>query len=124
MFAKPEDVRARRIKRHLKAGASILVALAAGTFLACQKSVPGPSPQGPDARTGPQPRLPVDASLPQTAAPVDAGAPPTVDAGAPDTGLVVVRDSGLDVVRTAPHAPRVDRHQHRTGMPVPDNLLE
>ena len=58
MFADPEKTAARRLRRRLKAGLSIAVAVVAGTWLACKPgaSNPGPSPQGPDARQGPAQR--------------------------------------------------------------------
>lgn len=121
-------LRVRRIKRHMKAGASIVLALAAGAFLACQRTVtrgPDHSPMGPDARGGPPP---ADASVPD----VSAADVTTADGSAPD-----VRDAGLAVVdadagnglarRDAAHPPRghrVDVDEHRRGLPVIDNLLE
>jgi hypothetical protein len=98
MFADPKLVERRRRKRRLKAAASVLVALAAGTFLACQRQLeklsgtteapsPGVSEASGDA--------PTDASR---------GAPEDAPRGAPDAA--------------------VDVKEHRKGMPVPDNLLE
>ena len=131
-------LRIRRIKRHVKAGASIVLALAAGAFLACQRTVtrgPDHSPMGPDARGGPPPvdasavdGSAADASAPDASAP-DGNAP---DASAPDasaTGLaVVVADAGSGLARRdASHHPRrhhVDVDEHRRGLPVIDNLLE
>jgi len=126
-------LRIRRIKRHVKAGASIVLALAAGAFLACQRTVtrgPDHSPMGPDARGGPPP---VDASAPDVSAP-DVSVP---DVSAPDVGAPDASDAGLAVVvadagsglarRDASHHPRrhhVDVDEHRRGLPVIDNLLE
>ncbi|MBL8685181.1 MAG: hypothetical protein JNK05_38745 [Myxococcales bacterium] len=135
MFADPKKTAARRVRRHVKAGVSIVVAVVAGAWLACKPSSnPGPSPSGPDARVGPSrtggsappPRDPDDAS--------DADAQ-SVEATDADSGIVVVDDAAADgadgtadsgIVRRRPptRAPQVDRHEHRNGMPVRDNLLE
>jgi hypothetical protein len=106
MFADPKKNASRRLKRQLKAGASIVLAMAAGAFLACQKeSTPGasagPNQGGPDAREPPAPPV----------APV-----------ASSTALVVVDGGGTDP--DAGKRPQVDRKEHRSGMPVRDNLLE
>ena len=121
-------LRLRRIKRSMKAGASIALALAAGAFLACQRNVsrvPERSPMGPDARGGPPAPPAQDAAAPPMDAPAD-------DAARADAGDVVtveaalaVRDAGLavrDAAHDRPH--RVDVHEHRHGLPVIDNLLE
>jgi hypothetical protein len=151
MFADPKKVGIRRLKRRLKAGASIVIALAAGAFLACKggEDDPGPSPSGPDARTGPDRsgassgsgsgsssgsgsgsgnQTPTEATSGSaevapdaaTRAPTDAGAPAPADAGPSDAMLV--RDAAADAADA--HAPRVDKKEHRKGMPVRDNLLE
>jgi hypothetical protein len=105
MYADPKRVRIRRIKRRLKATASIVLATAAGLFLACQRKATGgaepagPSPYGPDARTGPE----IDI------APPDASAPP-------DDTPVPARERERDAA--------IDVDEHRKGMPVRDNLLE
>jgi hypothetical protein len=136
MFADPRKVRVRRLKRRIKAGASIVVALAAGLFLACKgDEKPPPSPSGPDARSGPLPapreagaaeRLGTDARTAGSDMPKDAVAPG--DGGGADargaegggtSSAVVVRDGGIDSKK-----PQVDREQHRKGMPVHDNLIE
>jgi hypothetical protein len=130
MFADPKKVAGRRLKRRLKAGASVALALVAGAFLAC-KGGANPtegSPQGPDARPGPDasgnapsgtasgPAAAGATSASPVAEPADAGSAP-VDAS---TALVVV-DAGA---AAHPRAPKVDKHEHRKGMPVRDNLLE
>jgi hypothetical protein len=105
----------------------------AGAFLACKGgSTPQEgSPSGPDARPGPIPSggdrstplaagAPADASA--GAADHDAGATiadAAADAEKPDGAALVVRDAGVDA-----RAPKVDRHEHRKGMPVLDNLTE
>lgn len=105
MYADPKRVRIRRIKRRLKATASIVLATAAGLFLACQRRATGgsepvgPSPYGPDARTGPEVEIP----------PADASTPPD-DSPVPE--------------RERAHDAAVDVDEHRKGMPVRDNLLE
>ncbi|MDP3278664.1 MAG: hypothetical protein Q8Q09_25970 [Deltaproteobacteria bacterium] len=128
MFADPKKTAVRRVRRRLKASASIVVAVIAGAWLACKPSSgPGPSPSGPDARVGPDrtggsapPPNPEDASQPDPLdAQSDAGDSAIVEAGA-DGGT----ESGIARRRTAPRTPQVDRHEHRNGMPVRDNLLE
>lgn len=123
-------LRLRRVKRTMKAGVSIALALAAGAFLACQRTVvrsDGPSPMGPDARGGPPPP-PQDAAVDADAA-ADAGdaEADAADAETDADGMIVVRDAAGDiVVRRPPRQPRhrVDRDEHRRGLPVIDNLLE
>ena len=104
-----ERVRLRRLKRRLKATASLLLAAAAGTFLACVKRGDDRPAQAPNPTTPEVPDRP--------APPRDAGAPGQRDAGAVDRS----QDR-----RRAPlkHGSKVDREEHRKGMPVPDNLLE
>ena len=123
MFADPKKVRQRRLKRQLKAGASLVVAVLAGVFLACkgERGEAPPSPYGPDARKGPGAGggAPRDASLP------DASAAPSTAltaSAAPSTALTAPDPSA----RLLPHprAPHVDKEEHRKGMPVRDNLLE
>ncbi|HRH00282.1 MAG TPA: hypothetical protein PLR99_28760, partial [Polyangiaceae bacterium] len=57
MFADPKKVVGRRLRRRVKAGVAVALAVVAGTFLACKgaSEPPGASPFGPDARTGPAP---------------------------------------------------------------------
>lgn len=113
MFADEKKVRVRRIKRQLKAAASIVVALAAGTFLACK--------QDPPAEPEPNPKPPEEkpTSTPPTAS-VD---PLEVDAVPPPP-----KPSASMAIVPAPPSPKpkptVDKKEHRKGMPVPDNLLE
>jgi type IV secretory pathway VirB10-like protein len=131
------ELRLRRVKRQMKAGASIVLAVAAGAFLACQRNVARVierSPMGPDARSGPHPSAPQDASpapvVDASAAPDDAPPPPT-DTPATDAPTVdarTARDAGTLAVRDASthhHRPHhVDVDEHRRGLPVIDNLLE
>jgi len=124
MFADPKKVAGRRLRRRLKAGVSIGLALVAGAFLACKGgNVPQePSPTGPDARGGPVNPEVEGASggdADAASASVDAGA--DAPAGA-STALAIV-DAGKDAGPDA-RAPKVDKHEHRKGMPVRDNLLE
>ncbi len=124
-------LRLRRVKRQLKAGASIVLAIAAGAFLACQRTQPTPerSPMGPDARSGP---APADASPDAVReAPHDAAhdtADDTADAAHDASALAVdaSHDAGAMVRHDPSHARRhrVDRDEHRRGLPVLDNLLE
>ena len=96
-------MRLRRLKRRLKAGASLLLAAAAGTFLACVKRGDDRPAQAPNPTT---PEVP------------DRPAPPRDARGAtPDAGALERR-------RPPKHEPKIDRTEHRKGMPVPDNLLE
>jgi hypothetical protein len=104
-------VRVRRLKRKLKAAVSIAIAAAAGTYMACD------SGEKPKHQPAPNPTTPEISNLP---APRDAGADAAVDA-APDapadaSTALVRRDAGMDA--------KVDRDEHRKGMPVRDNLLE
>jgi hypothetical protein len=103
-----ERVRARRFKRRLKATASLLLAAAAGTFLACVKRGDDRPAQAPNPTTPEVPDRP--------APPRDAGALVPRDAGGAD--LVQLRH------RSPKREPKVDREEHRKGMPVRDNLLE
>ncbi len=140
MFADPKKVPIRRFRRRVKAGAAVVLAMVAGAFLACKGSMDEqpPSPMGPDARRGPGPQsADVDASInapdATNAADANDANDDVMDAGndAPSDALVdarndgsaalVVRDASADA---AAKAPRVDKHEHRKGMPVRDNLLE
>ena len=105
-------VRIRRIKRRLKAALSLAIAAAAGTYIACdsgEKPRP-PQPVPPNPTTDAITNLPAPADAAVDAAPVDASPPA-------DARALVRRDAGVD-------AKKVDREEHRKGMPVPDNLLE
>lgn len=110
-------VRVRRIKRRLKAAASLAIAVAAGTYIACdagvkQKHVPAPNPTTPETSNLPAPR---DAGA-DAATPADAAADAAADARADAGTALMRRDAGTDA--------KVDREEHRKGMPVRDNLLE
>jgi hypothetical protein len=122
MFADPKKVAARRLKRRLKASASIALALVAGAFLACKggTTVSEPAPDGPDARRGPGGvgDAPGPLEKPQPAPTAAAEAAP-----ASVSSAMVVLDAGQDAAPDA-HAPQVDKREHRKGMPVRDNLLE
>ena len=107
MYADEKKVRTRRLKRRLKAAASIVVALAAGTFLACKKEPPDqpePKPPPPEAET----------VEPPTTVAVEPVPPP-----APSRSTAIV-----PAPVPAKPKPTVDKKEHRKGMPVPDNLLE
>jgi hypothetical protein len=97
MFADGKRVATRRWKRRVKAAASIVVAVAAGTFLACQR--------GAELVKG-------AVIIPDASVPV----PPEEDAGV-DAGIDAGRDAGASDAA-------VDVGEHRKGMPVRDNLLE
>jgi hypothetical protein len=115
MFSHPGMTKKRRLRRRLKAVASIAVAIAAGTFLACQRAastlVEAPA-EGSPPEAGP--------------APVTASSGIEVLDGSlvPDAALVA--DARIDTVavRPRPRDAAVDVNEHRKGMPVPDNLLE
>ena len=119
MFADPKKNAARRIKRRLKAGASILLALAAGAFLSCKgkKEPDTASPFGPDARSGPGVENEIKPS--SSAASTGSSSEPR-DSGVAQSGSST-RDAGAAAGARAPH---VDKKEHRKGMPVRDNLLE
>ncbi len=130
MHAKPEKVRARRIKRQIKAALSIGVAVCAGVFLACQKS-PLASSEAGAPNAGPTQGEPnVDATSPseinvdlddgtskRTADATPGNGPSPSDAGHKPDALA-------RVLPTPTRDAAVDRNEHRKGMPVPDNLLE
>jgi len=140
MFADPKEVKNRRLRRRLKAGAAVALAMVAGAFLACKgedKAPEPPSPSGPDARSGPGTRAAEDAGI------ADATIDTTMDASddatdaaldaaedAPSDALVVTDaaadgSTGLAVRKpSVPKKPKVDKVEHRKGMPVRDNLLE
>lgn len=140
MFADPKEVKGRRLRRRLKAGAAVALAMVAGAFLACkgeEKAPEPPSPSGPDARSGPGTKTAVaeDAGFVDATndtAEVDAAADGDMDASsdAPSDAIVVTDASadgstGLAVRKpSAPKKPLVDKREHRKGMPVRDNLLE
>ena len=133
MFADPKKVPIRRFRRRVKAGAAVVLAMVAGAFLACKGTTDEQpaSPMGPEARRGPGPQsADMDASV--DAADANDAADAAMDASndAPNDALdtahdgntaLTVRDASVDA---AAKAPRVDKHEHRKGMPVRDNLLE
>jgi hypothetical protein len=99
-------VKIRRIKRQIKAVASIGLALAAGAFLTC---VPRSREIAPDPS---QPPLPPPHDIESPVATVDA----TIDGNPADVAIEEAEGKPKDA--------SIDRRQHRKGMPVPDNLLE
>jgi hypothetical protein len=103
-------VKMRRVRRKLKAAASIGLAVAAGLFLACT-----PGKDAKDADKPVVPPVPPNPTTPE-ASPGTIVAP----AASPPTSALAVRDAGVPSIKDA----AVDRDQHRKGMPVPDNLLE
>ena len=140
MFADPKEVKNRRLRRRLKAGAAVALAMVAGAFLACKgedKPQEPPSPSGPDARSGPGARAAedagvADATIDTTMDASDDAADAALDAenDAPSDALVVTDaaadgSTGLAVRKpSVPKKPKVDKVEHRKGMPVRDNLLE
>ncbi|HEY5921140.1 MAG TPA: hypothetical protein VIV11_05695 [Kofleriaceae bacterium] len=109
-------VRIRRIKRKLKAALSLAIAAAAGTYIACD------SGEKPRPNVPPNPTTDEISNLP---APRDAGTDAAADAAidAPIDAPVDAAPKAL-VRRDAGPDAKVDRTEHRKGMPVPDNLLE
>jgi len=107
-------VAVRRVKRRLKAAASIGLALMAGAFLAC-------APNKPNKEKS---RLPVP---PNPTTPSVGVVPSYAPSVAPLAPLATSKASSTALVPAAktPHKlPSIDREEHRKGMPVPDNLLE
>lgn len=102
--AAEKQVRMRRWKRRLKAAASLLIASAAGTFLACTKGDKHRPPPAPNPMTNEVSNLP---------------APGTGRDASPDGKAVIVAPKHDKTPKTG-----VDKREHRKGMPVPDNLLE
>jgi len=105
--AADRKVRLRRLKRRLKAAASLVIASAAGAFLACTKGDKQRPPPAPNPTTHEISNLP---------------APPRDAAAEHSTALVPSRDAGAGKDASAKSA--VDKREHRKGMPVRDNLLE
>jgi hypothetical protein len=110
--AADKKVRLRRWKRRLKAAASLVIASAAGTFLACTKGDRNRPLPAPNPTTNEISNLPAPAR--------DAGADASGRDGAVDKGTAMI------VAPKQEKAPKtgVDKREHRKGMPVPDNLLE
>jgi len=129
MHAKPERVRARRIKRQIKAALSIGVAVVAGVFLACQKSPLASSEAGATNAPKGEPNADATASPSEINVDLDDGTSKrTADAapgnGPPPSDAGHKPDALARVLPTPTRDAAVDRHEHRKGMPVPDNLLE
>jgi len=104
----------RRYKRRLKAAAALLVSLAAGTFLACQREGAKPSARPNPA---PNPTTPEVSNLPAPPAEPDASG------GTPGSGGQSGQ-GGQGGAASGGKSNQVDRHEHRKGMPVRDNLVE
>jgi hypothetical protein len=111
--AADKKVRLRRWKRRLKAAASLVIASAAGTFLACTKGDKHRPPPAPNPTTNEISNLPAP-----PAAARDAGA--SGPDGAVDKGKAMI----VAPKQEKPPKTGVDKREHRKGMPVPDNLLE
>lgn len=131
-------VAARRVRRRLKAAASIGLALMAGAFLACtpdKKDKPRvpvpPNPTTPSMGALP-PRTPSTSASESGAVTAPSGASAAPDGGAESdagpaaspTGSNSASSALVPVAKTPHKAPSVDKQEHRKGMPVPDNLLE
>lgn len=114
MFASPKLAKRRRLNRRLKAAASVLVALAAGSFIACQRQFEKWSGEAVSPSAG--------------SAGEAGGAPNDADHDHREAGPLDPSDAALAKVADA-RSPRatdaaIDVKEHRKGMPVPDNLLE
>ena len=117
MSADPNELLPRRLRRQCKAAASIALAILAGLFLACRREE-GPAAPDSRVRDAPDGREPCEGGSIELDAPgarprlePPASEAPSTEGGAPD--------AAPDGKRL-----RVDRQEHRTGMPVRDNLLE
>lgn len=111
----------RRRSRRAKATLSIAMALAAGTFLACQSLFErDEEPEEEPNRQVPMEPIPPAEPEPPPEPPEEPPPPeePTAMEVAPPENTEMVRRRGKM------RLPVIDRNQHRTGMPVPDNLLE
>ena len=117
--AADKKVRLRRWKRRLKAAASLVIASAAGTFLACTKGDKHRPPPAPNPTTNEISNLPAPPRAPPDAGSDGGGARDAGNVGSP-------RGSALITAPKREKAPKtgVDKREHRKGMPVPDNLLE
>jgi hypothetical protein len=125
MFAKPELVAKRRLRRRLKAAASLALAFAAGAFLACKQKL--------DEVTAPKDDATVATGAPDTdvvvtaagdaadAAKADGTSLAKADAYADATDALAAYDADADADAKKPV---VDAKEHKKGMPVTDNLLE
>jgi hypothetical protein len=112
----------RRARRKIKAAVSIGLALAAGTFLACQRGVDSVQ-RAIDAARSDDALDDAQADLSRSGA-----APPTPPSLAPSASQPDARTTPTTALTTStsPKAKdaSVDVHEHRKGMPVRDNLLE
>ena len=114
MFASPKLAKRRRLNRRLKAAASVLVALAAGSFIACQRQLEKWSGEAASPSVG--------------SAGEAGGAPKDVGHDRGEAGSIDSSAAASAKVADA-RSPRatdaaIDVKEHRKGMPVPDNLLE
>lgn len=116
----------RRYTRYLKASAAIALSLVAGTFLACQREkpagrpTPAPNPTTPEVSNLPAPPN-ADASGGNATEATASGGTQTgaTGAGGSQTGA-----TGSGSTSTGDKHNQVDKHEHRKGMPVRDNLVE
>ncbi|HET9953016.1 MAG TPA: hypothetical protein VFQ61_00860 [Polyangiaceae bacterium] len=112
----------RRYKRRLKAAAALVLSVAAGTFLACQRESDKP---GARPAPAPNPTTPEISNLP--AAESGGGANETNSdrsSGGVASGTVESGGGPSSGAGGAGRRNQVDRHEHRKGMPVRDNLVE
>jgi hypothetical protein len=126
MFADKNAVNKRRFHRKLKAAASILVAVAAGTFLACKRTEPA-KVSTPDSGTQNNSASTGNTASAASAAPSATGTTSVAIVPSASGSSAPAASSSAAIVPAKPPTPpkpTVDRHQHRKGMPVIDNLLE
>jgi len=121
------EVASRRVKRRLKAAASIGLAIMAGAFLACTSNkgdkekarvpVP-PNPMTPSVGVVPT-HAPSASAHSDSDAAVQSQAARAMPSASTTSSTAIA-----PVAKTPPKAPTVDKQEHRKGMPVRDNLLE
>jgi hypothetical protein len=107
-------VAARRVKRRLKAAASIGLAVLAGAFLACAPHKP--QKERTRVPVPPNPTTPGVGAIPAPSSVQSEGA--RAESSASSSAIVPAPEAPPQ------KAPTVDKREHRKGMPVPDNLLE
>ena len=123
----PGDLVLRRLKRRLKAAASIGLAIAAGTFLSFQRGaradgpIPAPNPMTPETQNDPSP---VDTSTPEDPKKRKQHGKDKTRPDGKDKGKGQDKDKDKDKGKSDKDQGKVDKDEHRKGMPVPDNLLE
>jgi hypothetical protein len=129
-FSQPKDarslVRSRRLKRRLKAAASLSLALGAGLFISCQRLL-GADEEEEEPQKG-APASSQEAKPPASeASSAPVSSPSSTPATSPSSELVPASQSSATSpasTRSEDRKGKVSIKKHRKGMPVPDNLLE